>query len=63
MPEPDPSPRILTWTRGKLVTVAVLVAVAAASVTALLVNIMEKKQEGKNPFFADGRGSRAGHFT
>ena len=32
-------------------TVAVLAAVAAAGVTALLVNIMERKQEAKNPFF------------
>ena len=48
---PEPGPRILNWTRGKLAAVALLVAVAAASATALLVNIMERKQEAKNPFF------------
>ena len=40
-----------TWTRGVVVTIAVLAAVAAAGVTALLVNIIERKQEAKNPFF------------
>ena len=51
MAEPEPSPRPRTWTRGMVLTVAVLAAVAAAGVTALLVNIMERKQEAKNPFF------------
>ena len=51
MAEPEPSPRARTWTRGMVLTVAVLAAVAAAGVTALLVNIMERKQEAKNPFF------------
>src|SRR6185436_5746440 len=40
-----------TWTRGVVVTIAVLAAVAAAGATALLVNIMERKQEARNPFF------------
>ena len=40
-----------TWTRGTVLAVAVLAAVAAAGATALLVNIMERKQEAKNPFF------------
>ena len=51
MAEPDPTPRARTWTRGTVLTMAVLAAVAAAGVTALLVNIMERKQEAKNPFF------------
>jgi len=34
-----------------LVTVAVVTAVAAVGVTALLVNIFERKQEARNPFF------------
>src|SRR6187431_2512428 len=51
MPEPEPSPRTRIWTRRRVWTVALLAAVAAAGVTALLVNIMERKQEAKNPFF------------
>src|SRR6187455_267608 len=48
----DPSPATgRKWTRGMVVTIAVLAAVAAAGVTALLVNIMERKQEARNPFF------------
>jgi nitrite reductase (cytochrome c-552) len=37
--------------RGLVVAVAVAAALAAAAVTALLVNIMERKQEARNPFF------------
>lgn len=37
--------------RGAIVGVAALAAVATAAVTALLVNIMERQQEAKNPFF------------
>lgn len=37
--------------RRTIVTVALLAALGAAAATALLVNIMERKQEGKNPFF------------
>src|SRR6188768_877629 len=51
MAETEPSPGPRSWTRGMVVTVAVLAAVAAAGVTALLVNIFERKQEAKNPFF------------
>src|SRR6187455_492329 len=48
----DPSPATgRKWTRGMVVTIAVLAAVAAAGATALLVNIMERKQEARNPFF------------
>ena len=50
MAETSPPTR-RTWTRGVVVTIAVLAAVAAAGVTALLVNIIERKQEAKNPFF------------
>jgi nitrite reductase (cytochrome c-552) len=39
------------WSRGALLALAVTAAVAAAAVTALLVNIMERKQEARNPFF------------
>lgn len=37
--------------RWKLVTVLSVAALASAGVAALLVNIFEKKQEAKNPFF------------
>jgi nitrite reductase (cytochrome c-552) len=43
------SPRRVS--RGVLVGVAATAALAAAAATALLVNIMERKQEAKNPFF------------
>src|SRR4051812_15581704 len=51
MAEPETPPRPRSWTRGMVVTVAVLAAVAAAGLTALLVNIFERKQEARNPFF------------
>jgi len=38
-------------TRRLLVYAALAAAVGASAVTALLVNIIERKQEGKNPFF------------
>jgi nitrite reductase (cytochrome c-552) len=48
MPVADPSPR----SRARLVVVtAIVAAVAAAGVTALLVSIVERKQEARNPFF------------
>jgi nitrite reductase (cytochrome c-552) len=37
--------------RGVLVAIAATAALGAAAVTALLVSIMERKQEAKNPFF------------
>jgi len=37
--------------RRAMLAVAVVAAVATAAVTALLVNIMERRQEAKNPFF------------
>lgn len=40
-----------SWNRGAVVAIAVAAAVATAAVTALLVNIMERQQEAKNPFF------------
>ena len=40
-----------TWTRSTVLALAAAGAVAAAAVTALLVNIVERKQEAKNPFF------------
>ena len=39
------------WTRGVILTVAGVALVATGAITALLVNIMERKQEAKNPFF------------
>jgi nitrite reductase (cytochrome c-552) len=48
MTEPN-APR--TWTRTTVLALAVAGAVAAAAATALLVNIVERKQEAKNPFF------------
>jgi len=39
------------FSRAALVTIVVVAMLGAAAVTALLVNIMERKQEAKNPFF------------
>jgi nitrite reductase (cytochrome c-552) len=49
MAEDKPQPR--GWTRGALLSVAAAALVATGAITALLVNIMERKQEAKNPFF------------
>src|SRR5262245_30272420 len=48
--EPGKPPRAAA-SRGLIVGIAAAAAIAAAAVTALLVNIMERKQEAKNPFF------------
>src|SRR5215208_2003419 len=37
--------------RGTLITLILVAAVGAAGLTALLVNIFERKQEARNPFF------------
>ena len=37
--------------RGALVGLVLVAALAAAGVTALLVNIFERKQEARNPYF------------
>ena len=37
--------------RGLFIAVVVLAAVATVAVTALLINIFERKQEAKNPFY------------
>src|SRR5512146_2890258 len=37
--------------RSALVVLVLIAAVAAAGVTALLVNVFERKQEARNPFF------------
>ena len=47
----DPNPRGGNLTRTMIFLLAAVGAVAAAAVTALLVNIVERKQEAKNPFF------------
>jgi nitrite reductase (cytochrome c-552) len=39
------------WTRGAILAVAAAALVATAALTALLVNIMERKQEGKSAYF------------
>jgi nitrite reductase (cytochrome c-552) len=41
----------MTWTRRTVVGVATAAALAAAAFGALLVNILERKQEARNPFF------------
>src|SRR5262245_579171 len=46
---PPPSPR--PWGRGAVLAVAAAAALAVAAITALLVNIFERKQEARNPFF------------
>src|SRR5262245_51922144 len=48
-PETAPGPR--RWSRGAVIAVAAAAALGAAAVTALLVNIIERKQEARNPFF------------
>ena len=39
------------WSRGAVLTVAIVAAVGTAAIAALLVNIMEKKGEAQNAFF------------
>jgi nitrite reductase (cytochrome c-552) len=50
-PENSSSPKRRFGGPRVIITAAVLSAAAAVGVTALLVNIMERKQEAKNPFF------------
>jgi nitrite reductase (cytochrome c-552) len=45
------TPNTGTWKKRHLFVVGGLAAVAAISITALLVNIFEHKQEGRNPFY------------
>ena len=47
-PAPGEKPKSRAWL---FIVIALLCVVAAAAVTALLTNILEKKQEGKNPFY------------
>lgn len=47
----DPNAREGNVTRTMVFLLAAVGAIAAAAVTALLVNIVERKQEAKNPFF------------
>ena len=53
MTEPEKASEKRRWFSGirLVVAVAVVAALASAGVTALLVNIMERKQEGRNPFY------------
>jgi nitrite reductase (cytochrome c-552) len=47
----DEKPAISGWTRGAILAVAAAALVATGALTALLVNIMERKQEAKSPYF------------
>ena len=47
----DEKPAISGWTRGAVLAVAAAALVATGALTALLVNIMERKQEAKSPYF------------
>lgn len=47
----QPTEHTRSWTRGAIVLLAITAAVAAAAITALLVNIVERKQEARSPFF------------
>ena len=51
MTEPQTGPPARMFSRGALLVLLAVAAVAVAAVTALLVNIMERKQEARNPFF------------
>jgi nitrite reductase (cytochrome c-552) len=50
MVEPAPSPT-RRFSRGTVLAIAAAAGLAAAAITALLVNIVERKQEARNPFF------------
>ena len=47
----DTTPHAGSWNKRQLLLLAGIAAVAAVAVTALLVNIFEHKQEGRNPFY------------
>ena len=47
----DDKPVVSRWTRGAILAVAAAALVATGALTALLVNIMERKQEAKSPYF------------
>ena len=47
----DEKPAISGWTRGAILAVSAAALVATSALTALLVNIMERKQEAKSPYF------------
>jgi nitrite reductase (cytochrome c-552) len=51
MADREPKATVSGWSRGALLTVLAVALVATAALTALLVNIMERKQEARNPFF------------
>ena len=51
MTDPSPAPSAPGWTRGAFISILAVTAVAAAAITGLLVNIVERKQEARNPFF------------
>ncbi len=47
----DQDTRPARWSRGALVGVSLAALVATGAIAALLVNVMERKQEAMNPFF------------
>ena len=47
----DEKPVVSRWTRGAILAVAAAALVATGALTALLVNIMERKHEAKSPYF------------
>ena len=51
MADQDPARKAPPWGRGAILSVAAAAMVGTAALTALLVNIIERKQEAKNPFF------------
>jgi len=46
----EPTP-VRAWSRGAVLTVAIVAMLAAAAVAALLINITERKGEAQQPFF------------
>ncbi len=51
MAEGVSAPGLRRFSRGAVVAIALFAALAAAAITGLLVNIIERKQEARNPFF------------
>src|SRR5271169_1621658 len=49
--DPTTTDRSSAPSRRMLIAVVILAAVAAVSVTALLINVFERKQEARNPFY------------
>ena len=50
MSDPERAP-VRGWSRGAVLTVAIVAMLGAAAIAALLVNITERRQEAQQPFF------------